>query len=183
MNQCWKNSARPFPNPKQNHVFPPLWETLLVWKPGLPGLPRLPSLNKHPTHTSFCPGSRGSHSHPPQPRSPMKHGMETTSRLAILLCRIFFLPKTRTNRTISASKNMGGTLARCARLGSKTLNRFKEPPGMKEFPLWFSVLRTHICPCEDAGLTPGLAQWVKDLAKLWCRSQMELGSCVAVAVV
>ena len=33
---------------------------------------------------------------------------------------------------------------------------------------------------EDAGLIPGLAQWVKDL---WCRSQTRLGSHVAVAVV
>ena len=31
--------------------------------------------------------------------------------------------------------------------------------------------------------TPGLAQWVKDPALLWCRSQMWLESCVAVAVV
>ena len=39
---------------------------------------------------------------------------------------------------------------------------------------------------EDAGsIPPGLAQWVKDLAlprELWCRSQMWLGSGVAVAV-
>ena len=36
----------------------------------------------------------------------------------------------------------------------------------------------------DAGLIPGLAQWVKDLVlpELWCRSQMRLGSRVAVAV-
>ena len=32
---------------------------------------------------------------------------------------------------------------------------------------------------EDAGLIPGLAQWVK----LWCRSQTWLGSDVAVAAV
>ena len=38
---------------------------------------------------------------------------------------------------------------------------------------------------EDAGLIPGLAQWVKDLASLglWCCSQMQIGSGVAVAVV
>ena len=32
---------------------------------------------------------------------------------------------------------------------------------------------------------PGLAQWVKDpaLHELWCKSQMQLGSCVSVAVV
>ena len=32
---------------------------------------------------------------------------------------------------------------------------------------------------EGVGLIPGIAQWVKDLALLWCRS---LGSRVAVAV-
>ena len=38
---------------------------------------------------------------------------------------------------------------------------------------------------EDAGLIPGLAQWVKDLdcRELWCRSQMQLESCIAVALV
>ena len=36
---------------------------------------------------------------------------------------------------------------------------------------------------EVAGLIPGLAQWVKDLALLWCGSQTRLGSRVAVAVV
>ena len=38
---------------------------------------------------------------------------------------------------------------------------------------------------EDAGVILGLAHWVKDLGlpdKLWCRSQMQLRSCIAVAV-
>ena len=36
---------------------------------------------------------------------------------------------------------------------------------------------------EDVDSLPGLAQWVKDCYELWCRLQMWLGSCVAVAVV
>ena len=35
---------------------------------------------------------------------------------------------------------------------------------------------------EVVGSIPGLAQWVKDLALLWCRSQTWLGCCVAVAL-
>ena len=33
-----------------------------------------------------------------------------------------------------------------------------------EFPLWLSGLRTQQRVGEDVGLTPGLAQWVKDPA-------------------
>ena len=37
---------------------------------------------------------------------------------------------------------------------------------------------------DDVGSIPSLAQWVKDphCCELWCRWQMWLGSCVAVAV-
>ena len=37
---------------------------------------------------------------------------------------------------------------------------------------------------EDMGWIPGLPQWVKDpcCLQLWCRLQMLLGSCVAMAV-
>ena len=35
---------------------------------------------------------------------------------------------------------------------------------------------------EDVCLIPGLAQWVKDLTLLWCRSKTWLRSCVSVAV-
>ena len=36
---------------------------------------------------------------------------------------------------------------------------------------------------EVAGLIPGFAQWVEDpvLRELWCGSQTQLGSCVAMA--
>ena len=38
---------------------------------------------------------------------------------------------------------------------------------------------------EDAGSTPGLAQWVKDLGchELWYRSQIRFSSPIAMAVV
>jgi len=37
---------------------------------------------------------------------------------------------------------------------------------------------------EEAGLIPGLTQWVKDLKlhELWCRPQMQLRSHISVAV-
>ena len=35
-----------------------------------------------------------------------------------------------------------------------------------EFPSWLSGLRTQYSVCEDAGLIPGLIQWIKDLELL-----------------
>ena len=40
---------------------------------------------------------------------------------------------------------------------------------LKEFLLWFSRVRTQHNVCEDSGLIPGLAQWVKDPVWLWHR--------------
>ena len=52
-----------------------------------------------------------------------------------------------------------------------------------EFLLWRSGNEPTGVP-EDVGLIPGLIQWAKDLVchELWCRLQMQLRSCIAVAV-
>jgi len=34
----------------------------------------------------------------------------------------------------------------------------------RELPLWLQALLTQWSVCEDAGLSPGLSQWVKDSA-------------------
>ena len=60
---------------------------------------------------------------------------------------------------------------------------------LKKFDFWSShhgSMETNLTSRpEDAGLIPGLTQWVKDLCfhELWCRSQIWLGSCFTVAVV
>ena len=45
-------------------------------------------------------------------------------------------------------------------------NETKQPRGG---PLWLSGLRTRCCLCEEAGLSPGLTQWVRDpvLLQVW----------------
>ena len=53
--------------------------------------------------------------------------------------------------------------------------------GEREHALWLSGLRTRHCLCEDMGLIPlvlfnGLR--IQCGHKLWCRSQMRLGSAV-----
>ena len=42
----------------------------------------------------------------------------------------------------------------------------------REFPLWLSGLRTQGSVYENAGLIPGPAQWVKDLALLQAAAQV-----------
>ena len=46
------------------------------------------------------------------------------------------------------------------------------------------VMNPTIIP-EDAVCIPGLAQWLRTwyCHELWCRSQMQFGACIAVAVV
>ena len=53
---------------------------------------------------------------------------------------------------------------------------------LKEFPLWLSQLRTWCSLCENVGLIPGLAQWVKDPVFPPGRLQMWFRFSVAVEV-
>ena len=54
----------------------------------------------------------------------------------------------------------------------------------REFPLWLNGNESNTIH-GDAGLIPGLSQWVKIwcCGELWCRSQTQLRSGIAVAVV
>ena len=54
-------------------------------------------------------------------------------------------------------------------------------PGVPTAAQWVKNLTSIY---EDVGLILDLAQWVKDLAfqKLWCRSQIQFGSCCGCGV-
>ena len=67
--------------------------------------------------------------------------------------------------------------------GMSCFTRFKKKYSEREFLLWLSGLRTWPTVPEEAGFTPVLAQWLKDLALLRRRLQMWLRSGIAVAVV
>ena len=66
------------------------------------------------------------------------------------------------------------------------MNKMVTERDVKKPERWSSscgVAETNLtCIHEDADLIPGLTQWVR-ICELWCRSQMWLGSQVAVVVV
>ena len=50
----------------------------------------------------------------------------------------------------------------CSEISFYQVAEFKNE--FSEFPLWLIGLRTQHSVCEDAGLIPGLTEWVKELA-------------------
>ena len=55
---------------------------------------------------------------------------------------------------------------------------------VRELPIVAQRVKNLTSNHEDAGLVPGLAQWVEDrrCPELWCRLQTQLGSRIAVAL-